>query len=128
MMNATDGVAMYNSSDAGGTLPSSMKFARMDYGTETILPTRLWLWKYVLRPRDRTTTDAEGQGTGYGDWDQVDARTAILQRRYDRTLPRSHVRDTRERGPLVLHAAMDRPSRAQRIPVRLSPPSLRKSN
>lgn len=41
---------MFNSSESGGTLPSSMKFARINYATETILPTRMWLWKYVPLP------------------------------------------------------------------------------
>lgn len=56
MMNASNGVAMFNSSESGGTLPSSMKFARINYATETILTTRMWLWKYVppsLSPHKR---------------------------------------------------------------------------
>lgn len=40
-------VATYNSSSAGGTLPASMHFARVSYAKETILPTRLWLWRCV---------------------------------------------------------------------------------
>lgn len=44
-LSASDIVARYNSSEAGGTLPANMRFARIDYATETVLPTRLWLWK-----------------------------------------------------------------------------------
>lgn len=45
LSKATDEVATYNSSAAGGTLPSEMRFARINYNTETVLPTRFWLWK-----------------------------------------------------------------------------------
>lgn len=48
MLNASDSVALYNSSDAGGSLPTKMKFARLDYGKETVLPTLLWLWKVPI--------------------------------------------------------------------------------
>lgn len=42
---AFDDVALYNSSQAGGELPKNFRFARIDYGTETVLPTRWWMWK-----------------------------------------------------------------------------------
>ncbi|GAA5901925.1 hypothetical protein JCM5296_006304 [Sporobolomyces johnsonii] len=42
---AMDEVAMDNSSAAGGDLPSNMRFARLSYGRETVLPTRWWLWR-----------------------------------------------------------------------------------
>ncbi|KAL8286253.1 hypothetical protein RQP46_004741 [Phenoliferia psychrophenolica] len=44
-MAAFNDVATYNSSESGGSLTPEMRFARMDYGTETILSTRMWLWK-----------------------------------------------------------------------------------
>jgi len=40
-----DEVANFNSSLGGGTLPPSMRFARLSYVTETVLATRLWIWK-----------------------------------------------------------------------------------
>ncbi|CEQ38766.1 SPOSA6832_00219 [Sporobolomyces salmonicolor] len=42
---AMDEVAMDNSSAAGGDLPVNMRFARLSYGRETVLPTRWWLWR-----------------------------------------------------------------------------------
>lgn len=44
-LNATEEVAAVNASDFGGTLSSDMRFARIDYQTETILPTLFWLWR-----------------------------------------------------------------------------------
>lgn len=42
---AFDEVALKNSSEGGGSLPSNYRFARINYNTETILPTRWWMWK-----------------------------------------------------------------------------------
>ncbi|KAK4049623.1 hypothetical protein OIO90_005382 [Microbotryomycetes sp. JL221] len=42
---AFEQVASHNSSQAGGTLPSNFRLARINYGSETVLPTRWWLWK-----------------------------------------------------------------------------------
>ncbi|GAA6046573.1 hypothetical protein JCM3770_006216 [Rhodotorula araucariae] len=40
-----DEVAAHNSSQAGGSLAPNVHFARLSYARETILPTRLWLWR-----------------------------------------------------------------------------------
>lgn len=45
MLKASDATARYNSSAAGGELPSDMRFARIDYSVETILPSLFNLWK-----------------------------------------------------------------------------------
>ncbi|SCV67947.1 BQ2448_68 [Microbotryum intermedium] len=42
---AFDQVALVNSSQAGGELPSNMRFARLDYNEETFLTTLWWIWK-----------------------------------------------------------------------------------
>ncbi|SGY37763.1 BQ5605_C003g01884 [Microbotryum silenes-dioicae] len=42
---AFDQVALVNSSQAGGELPSNMRFARLDYNEETFLTTLWWMWK-----------------------------------------------------------------------------------
>lgn len=47
-VEAMDDVAAYNSSDAGGTLPANMRFARLSYARETIPTTKWWIWKCVL--------------------------------------------------------------------------------
>lgn len=44
-MTASDAVAQFNSSGAGGTLPKNLRFGRINYATETVLPTRWWMWK-----------------------------------------------------------------------------------
>ncbi|GAA5986688.1 hypothetical protein JCM11641_001363 [Rhodosporidiobolus odoratus] len=44
-VEGTNAVATYNSSAAGGTLPSNLHFARLSYATQTILPTKWWLWR-----------------------------------------------------------------------------------
>ncbi|GAA5837201.1 hypothetical protein JCM9279_005614 [Rhodotorula babjevae] len=44
-LKGMDEVATYNSSAAGGSLPANMRFARLGYARETILPTRWWLWR-----------------------------------------------------------------------------------
>jgi hypothetical protein len=45
MARPFDAVANDNSSFAGGSLPASMRFARISYEKETVLTTRLWIWK-----------------------------------------------------------------------------------
>lgn len=45
MLKASDATARYNSSAAGGELPTDMRFARIDYQTETVLPSVFNLWK-----------------------------------------------------------------------------------
>ncbi|SCZ91360.1 BZ3500_MvSof-1268-A1-R1_Chr1-2g01359 [Microbotryum saponariae] len=42
---AFDQVALVNSSQADGELPSNMRFARLDYNEETFLTTLWWMWK-----------------------------------------------------------------------------------
>ncbi|KAM0747490.1 hypothetical protein T439DRAFT_328729 [Meredithblackwellia eburnea MCA 4105] len=44
-VEAFNEVATHNSSASGGSLPPNIKFARLNYGSETILTTRWWLWK-----------------------------------------------------------------------------------
>lgn len=43
--NASDSIARTNASTYGGTLSDKMRFARINYQTETILPTLMWIWK-----------------------------------------------------------------------------------
>ncbi|BGP12358.1 hypothetical protein JCM10213_002038 [Rhodosporidiobolus nylandii] len=38
-------VALHNSSAAGGSVPENVRFARLSYAKETILPTKWWLWR-----------------------------------------------------------------------------------
>ncbi|ORY90270.1 hypothetical protein BCR35DRAFT_299873 [Leucosporidium creatinivorum] len=42
---AFEAVALHNSSEGGGDLPKHFRFARLNYNTETVLPTRWWMWK-----------------------------------------------------------------------------------
>ncbi|GAA5985178.1 hypothetical protein JCM5350_004260 [Sporobolomyces pararoseus] len=42
---ALDFVARHNSSQAGGSLPKQVRFARLSYNQETVLATRWWLWR-----------------------------------------------------------------------------------
>ena len=53
MLAATDAVAEFNSSQAGGTLPANMRFGRIDYAAQTVLPTLWWLWRFVVHTRIR---------------------------------------------------------------------------
>lgn len=48
MLGASDSVAGFNSTQAGGNLPGNMRFARLDYAAVTELPTLLWLWRFVV--------------------------------------------------------------------------------
>lgn len=45
MADAFNNVTAHNSSAAGGELPSNIRFARLNYGSETVLTTRWWMWK-----------------------------------------------------------------------------------
>lgn len=45
MARPFDAVAHDNSSLSGGSLPANMRFARLSYDKETVLATRLWIWK-----------------------------------------------------------------------------------
>lgn len=42
---AFDDLVNTNSSQGGGSLPSNYRYGRINYNTETILPTRWWMWK-----------------------------------------------------------------------------------
>ncbi|GAA6002642.1 hypothetical protein JCM10207_007607 [Rhodosporidiobolus poonsookiae] len=44
-LEAMDEVMKTNSSAAGGPLPENMRFARLSYNKETVLPTKWWLWR-----------------------------------------------------------------------------------
>ncbi|GAA6038623.1 hypothetical protein JCM8097_009452 [Rhodosporidiobolus ruineniae] len=51
-------VADTNSSSAGGSLPENMRFARLSYARETVLPTKFWLWRVpvIVIATDRMQT------------------------------------------------------------------------
>ncbi|KAI5479234.1 hypothetical protein MNV49_003928 [Pseudohyphozyma bogoriensis] len=46
--SAFDAVAEFNNSAVGGALPPQMRFARLNYGTETVLSTKWWVWKVPM--------------------------------------------------------------------------------
>lgn len=120
-MTAADDTATHNSSEAGGTLPKNMRFARINYGTETVLPTRLWLWKYVNSRcvLFKKLIRVSKKGPGDGHRDQQPPRPPLLQDRTDCAVPQAHVRAVGERGALEVHAGLEWEFCAWRQSVRL---------
>lgn len=47
-LEAMNNVSLRHSHQAGGSLPAKMHFARLNYASETVLPTRLWVWRWAL--------------------------------------------------------------------------------
>ncbi|GAA5867932.1 hypothetical protein JCM3774_004728 [Rhodotorula dairenensis] len=44
-LEGMNNVSLRHSYPAGGSLPAKMHFARLNYASETVLPTRLWVWR-----------------------------------------------------------------------------------